>query len=184
MWVKILILFLMFFKKGNVNVNKLFSSHLAHLPKRGPQVILVAALCMAVLGGAFSFAPSAHAATLAGSSTGHAITHAASKSAPLTSSGSHTVVPFINRVSDAACTGASGTQFFKLWNGTTSAGGLCFANNGQVSVNIFNVSAITSGNNKGFVVDHNGDQFSLCQFQELDHFIAHVVLVSITGRTC
>lgn len=167
-------------------MNTLFSSHLAHLPKRGLQVILVAALCMIVVGfGAFSFAPSAHAATLAGSSTGHAITHAAGKSGPLTSSGSHTIIPFINRVSDAACSGVSGTQFFKLWNGTTSAGGVCFANNGQISVEIDNVSRITSGNNKGFVIDRNGDPpFSLCQFSELDHFIAHVVLVDITGRTC
>ncbi len=100
------------------------------------------------------------------------------------------VISFINRVSDTDC--KNRTDFFKLWNNTTIAGGVCFANNGTASgLNIFNVFSITTGNNTGFVVDSNGNQYpfaggELCQFVEDDISppIPDVVQVTITGRTC
>ncbi|HEU5380726.1 MAG TPA: beta/gamma crystallin domain-containing protein, partial [Ktedonobacteraceae bacterium] len=74
-------------------------------------------------------------------------------------------------------------DFFKLWNATTGAGGVCFASDGGLSVNIFNVFMITSGSNAGFVKDHNGDIFCFGPNQTSTHFIAHVVFVDISGRT-
>ena len=88
----------------------------------------------------------------------------------------------IHRVSDSQC--ASRTDFFKLWNNSTSALGVCFASDGGLNVNIYNVYQITSGNNTGFVIDHDGQKFQLCQWATFSHFIAHVIFVEITGRTC
>jgi hypothetical protein len=52
------------YKKGKTSMNTLFSSRLAHLPKRGYRAALVAALfAVALVFGAFSFTPAAHAAT-------------------------------------------------------------------------------------------------------------------------
>lgn len=113
-----------------------------------------------------------HAASLSPSS-GHALSLVKEKAVPFTT---------IHRVSDSLC--ASRTDFFKLWNDSTSAGGVCFASDGGLNVDIFDVGQITTGNNAGFVIDHDGQKFKLCQNQTFDHFIAHVIFVEITGRTC
>ncbi|MHC5748537.1 MAG: beta/gamma crystallin domain-containing protein [Nostoc sp.] len=55
----------------------------------------------------------------------------------------------INRVSDSQCLARS--DFFKLINNTTIAGGVCFANAGRVSVKIYNVYRVTNGNNYGSI---------------------------------
>jgi hypothetical protein len=57
-------------KKGKASMNKLFSLHLTHLPTWRYQGVLVATLLAVVLGfGALSFAPAAHAASLAQTSS-------------------------------------------------------------------------------------------------------------------
>ncbi|MBW4636027.1 MAG: hypothetical protein KME30_30330 [Iphinoe sp. HA4291-MV1] len=56
----------------------------------------------------------------------------------------------INRVSDQQC--RDRTDFFKLWNNTTIANGVCFANPGTASVRIYNVYRITNGNNYGSIL--------------------------------
>ena len=134
-----------------------------------------------------AFLPStASAATVARTSTRQVITHVAGNSGSSARSHSkpNAVIPFtsIHRVPDDQC--ASRSDFFKLWNGTTIADGVCFASDGTISVEIDGVYAITSGNNAGYVIDRDGDIFILCQWAELDHYIAHVVFVAITGRTC
>lgn len=142
-----------------------------------PCCLVLACTFMALL----SFLPSsASAATVAHTSTGHAVTHLAGKSG-LSVSNPSVVTPFIARVSDSQC--ASRIDFFKLWNGTTSAGGVCFSDNGIAHVEIDNVYMITSGNNAGCVQDRNGDIFRLGNNSTLNHFIAHVVEIDITGRT-
>ncbi len=51
----------------------------------------------------------------------------------------------IERVSDRLC--AARSDYFKLWNNTTSAGGVCFANAGTISIQVYNVGKISNGNN-------------------------------------
>lgn len=94
------------------------------------------------------------------------------------------VNPLIYRVNDSDC--KTHDTYFKLWNNTTVANGVCFAQNGTVNVNIYNVYRITSGNNAGWVLTSSGHLYSLCQW-ESDTFspaIADVVQVVIAGRTC
>jgi hypothetical protein len=67
----------------------------------------------------------------------------------------------INRVSDSQC--KSRTDFFKLWNNTTIAKGVCFANAGSLNVHIYNVYQITNGNNYGYVKDSNGYTYYFCK---------------------
>jgi hypothetical protein len=51
----------------------------------------------------------------------------------------------IERVSDRLCSARS--DYFKLWNNTTSANGVCFANAGTISIKVYNVGKISNGNN-------------------------------------
>jgi hypothetical protein len=110
----------------------------------------------------------ASAATLAGSS----------KSTSFKNSGALMPATSIHRVSDQDC--ATRTDFFKLWNNTTIANGVCFASDGGLDVEIDNVYQITPGNNVGFVIDRIGQKIWICK--PLLRIIAHVTFVEITGR--
>src|SRR5690349_17236444 len=56
----------------------------------------------------------------------------------------------IHRVPDNLC--ASRSDFVKLWNGTTSSNGVCFASNGTAHINVYNAYNFTSGSNAGYIV--------------------------------
>lgn len=78
--------------------------------------------------------------------------HARQKSRSLAPS---LVTPNISRVSASLC--ASHTDYLKLWNNESgSAGGVCFANSGDISVNIYDVYKITTGNNEFEFENHQG----------------------------
>jgi Beta/Gamma crystallin len=110
-------------------------------------------------------------------------------------SGAHPelLAPDINRVSDTACRDRS--DFWKLWNNTTIAGGVCFANNGTVRINVYNVYQIDTGNNTGNFaagsVHFPGSGRQYCAWDSLVFHddagnpvaLADVTLVSIVGRT-
>lgn len=64
----------------------------------------------------------------------------------------------IHRVPDGEC--ANRSDFFKLWNNTTIAKGVCFADSGYLTgLNIYNVSKITTGKNAGYVKDSLGNYY-------------------------
>lgn len=94
----------------------------------------------------------------------------------------------IHRVPDNLCKTRS--DFMKLWNGTTSANGVCFAGNGTAHINVYGVYDFTSGNNAGYIVykwiDGNSYVHSFCQYQEWNYqySVPDVTQVTITGRTC
>lgn len=67
----------------------------------------------------------------------------------------------VKRVSDSAC--KSRTDFFKLWNNTTTAKGVCFSNPGGVNVHVYNVYQITNGNNYGYIKDSYGAYYYFCK---------------------
>jgi Beta/Gamma crystallin len=104
------------------------------------------------------------------------------------------VTPFINRVPDQDC--ANRSDFFKLWNNTTIANGVCFANNGTININVYNVYEVDSGNNSGnFTASPNahfpGNGKQMCSYtyaifenssgQRLS--LNDVTQVSIVGRS-
>lgn len=99
-----------------------------------------------------------------------------------------TVIPLINRVPDEDC--RLRDDFWKLHNNTTSAGGVCFANNGTININVYGVYEVDTGNNSGsFVYDGinaPGDGLEYCA-NDLISFLLNpihdVTQVSIVGRT-
>ena len=60
-----------------------------------------------------------------------------------------TVVPLINRVSDADWQFSDQLGYWKLWNNTTSAGEVYFANNGTININVYNVYEVDTDYNSG-----------------------------------
>jgi hypothetical protein len=102
------------------------------------------------------------------------------------------VSPAISRTSDSAC--ASHTDYFKLWNNTTIANGICFADAGTLTgLNIYNVHQLTTGNNSGYLIDSNGNVYPFsagtyyCHWETLNFSpaIPDVVQVTIVSSyTC
>src|SRR5689334_13837135 len=95
----------------------------------------------------------------------------------------------IHRVSDSRCKARS--DFMKLWNGTTIAKGVCFAGNGTMHINVYNVYDFTAGNNAGYVLykwfDGNTYVHTFCQKDRWNYSpydVPDVIQVTITGRTC
>lgn len=110
----------------------------------------------------------------------------------LTSASPAAVSPNINPVDDTDCANDPGTVYWKLWNNEP----VCFANAGTASgLNIYDVYAITTGNNEGnFVynqfgdvsVNQPGDGYQICQQVDWlpatsDGYFDDVTLVSITA---
>jgi hypothetical protein len=97
-----------------------------------------------------------------------------------------TVVPLTNRVSDAAC--ASRSDFWKLWNNTTIANGICFASAGTININVYYVYEVDTGNNEGnFVADgihFPGDGRQYCAYDYITFtspWVYDVTQVSISS---
>ena len=67
-----------------------------------------------------------------------------------------TVTPFTDRVSDTDCRDRS--DFWKLWNNTTIANGVCFANDGDWGDRIPSVYKVWTGNNGANWVEDLGNR--------------------------
>lgn len=103
-----------------------------------------------------------------------------------------TVTPFINRTSDLDC--ISPNPFWKFWDGVTGwALGVCFANAGDISLNIAGVIEVDTGNNQGNFVANGihfpGDGHQYCQndilgFGNNPLDVTHLTIVNPTNIPC